>query len=84
MKVPSKLHERAHAVIGHEIFLCLITDMAVDHREVVPVQSSKYHGNRRSSKESDSAYKNQNVRPQDPSWRNPTVHSQTRSHNMYY
>jgi hypothetical protein len=68
VKVPSEPHERAHAIIGYDIFLRLRALMAVDGDEVVPVQSTRYRGNRGSSKEADSAFKNLIVRPQDASW----------------
>ncbi|RLL95452.1 hypothetical protein CFD26_105007 [Aspergillus turcosus] len=41
LEVPSELHQRAHAIIGHEIFLRLRTHMAVDDDDVVPVQSTR-------------------------------------------
>jgi hypothetical protein len=68
VKVPSEAHEKAHAIIGHEIFLRLRGHMAVDGDEVVPVQSTTFHGSGGSSKEADSAYKNLNVRSQVASW----------------
>jgi hypothetical protein len=68
VKVPSEAHEKAHAIIGHEIFLRLRGHMAVDGDEVVPVQSTTFHGNGGSSKEADSAYKNLNVRSHVASW----------------
>jgi hypothetical protein len=68
VKVPSEAHEKAHAIIGHEIFLRLRGHMAVDGDEVVPVQSTTFHGSGGSSKEADSAYKNLNVRSHVASW----------------
>ncbi|GFG04730.1 hypothetical protein IFM61392_03469 [Aspergillus lentulus] len=68
VKVHSEAHERAHAIIGHEIFLRLRGHMAVDGDEVVPVQSTTFYGSEGSSKEADSAYKNLNVRSQVASW----------------
>ncbi|GIK02121.1 hypothetical protein Aspvir_006164 [Aspergillus viridinutans] len=68
VKVPSEPHERGHAIIGHEISRRLRTHMAVNFEEVVPVQSTTYHGRGGSSKEADSAYKNLNVRSQVASW----------------
>ncbi|GIJ84717.1 hypothetical protein Asppvi_003568 [Aspergillus pseudoviridinutans] len=58
VKVPSEAHEKAHAIIGHEIFFRL-RRMGIAPAEVILGGSSK---------EVDSAYKNLNVRSQVASW----------------
>jgi hypothetical protein len=68
VKVPSEPHERGQAIIGHEIFYRLRAHMAVAGDEVIPVQSTTYHGMGGSSKEGDSAYKNLTIRSQAASW----------------
>lgn len=67
VKVPSEPHEGAHAGIANEIRDILRINSRVSRAEVWPIGSTRYRGNS-SSKEGDSGYRNNNLRPQAGAW----------------
>ncbi|KAJ9271520.1 hypothetical protein DTO212C5_2312 [Paecilomyces variotii] len=69
IKVPTKAHEKAHASIGHKTYHRLLS-MGIGEYEFWPINAARYRGGNSSSKEGDSAYQNQVLRPHDYDWPN--------------
>ncbi|RHZ72337.1 hypothetical protein CDV55_103249 [Aspergillus turcosus] len=67
VKVPSEPHEGSHLGIANEIRDILRMNSRVSRAEVWAIGSTRYRGNS-SSKESDSGYRNNNLRPQAGAW----------------
>ncbi|PYI03596.1 hypothetical protein BO78DRAFT_409776 [Aspergillus sclerotiicarbonarius CBS 121057] len=70
LKVPCEPHEKAHAAMGYMIRDQLRINMGVAFDEVIPIQSTTYHGKGNTSKEADSSYKNLQLRSQVGDWPN--------------
>ncbi|KAF7118525.1 hypothetical protein CNMCM5793_008055 [Aspergillus hiratsukae] len=68
VKVSSHPHGEAQAALGHEIYYLLRAQMGIGMDEVMPIGSTTCYGKQGSSKEGDSEYRNNNLRPQLGSW----------------
>jgi hypothetical protein len=67
-KVPSGPPEEAQAALGYEIYYLLRTRSGIGMNEVMPIGATTCHGKQGSSKEPNSSYRNNNLRPQLGSW----------------
>ncbi|KAL1859305.1 hypothetical protein Plec18170_002421 [Paecilomyces lecythidis] len=69
IKVPTKVHEKAHASIANMTYH-LVRSMGVGMYDFWPINAARFRGSNSSSKEGDSAYQNQVLRPHDYDWPN--------------
>lgn len=65
VKIPTRLHEKAHHRLGQMIQMRTVAAMNLDINDFSPMGSATKKAPNGSSKESDSSWKNENLRPRD-------------------